>query len=74
MLLQSLGEVVLSILAKGVIVIVGGVGLQRRFNGRKTGIGNGRGRQAGVLLEIVLGVRLLVGVGNRTLMVRQGIQ
>ena len=74
MLLQGGGEAVFSVLAQGVVIEIGLGRLQGRFNGRQARIGNGRGRQTRVLVQVIPGIRLLVGVGDGALMLRQRIQ
>ena len=74
MLLEGGGEVMSSIRAQGIVVIVRGGRVQRRVDGRDAGIGDGRGGQSGILVEVVLGVHLLVLVGDAALVARQGVQ
>ena len=67
-------EAVLAILTQGVIVVVRLSRLQSCLNGGQAGVGDGRGRQTGILIQVVFGVGLLVAVGNAALMIGQRIQ
>ena len=67
-------EVMPSVGAQGVVIVVGVLRLQGRVNGRLAGIGDGRGRQPRVLIEVIGGICLHVRAGDGTGVVRQGIE
>ena len=74
MLLQRGGVVVQLILAQSVVVIISGLRIQRRLNGLQAGIGNRRGWQTGILLQVIGRIHGLVVIGNNAGVVGQSVQ